>query len=69
MKIRVAVLFGGHSVEHEVSIISGLQALAALDTAKYEAFPLYIAKDNGLSELLGRIFERFTLTNKSENEG
>ncbi|MCI5904395.1 MAG: glycosyltransferase [Oscillospiraceae bacterium] len=29
---------------------------------------LYIAKDNGLSELLGRIFERFTLTNKSENE-
>lgn len=48
MKIRVAVLFGGHSVEHEVSIISGLQALAALDTAKYEAFPLYIAKDNTL---------------------
>lgn len=46
MKIRVAVLFGGHSVEHEVSIISGLQALAALDGEKYEAFPLYISKDN-----------------------
>lgn len=46
MKTRVAVLFGGHSVEHEVSIISGLQALAALDTAKYDAFPVYIAKDN-----------------------
>ncbi len=46
MKTRVAVLFGGHSVEHEVSIISGLQALGALDTAKYEAFPLYITKDN-----------------------
>lgn len=46
MKARVAVIFGGHSVEHEVSIISGLQALGALDTAKYEAFPLYISKDN-----------------------
>ncbi len=46
MKTRVAVLFGGHSVEHEVSIISGLQALGALDTAKYDAFPLYISKEN-----------------------
>ncbi len=46
MKTRVAVLFGGHSVEHEVSIISGLQALGALDTEKYDAFPLYITKDN-----------------------
>ena len=46
MKTRVAVLFGGHSVEHEVSIISGIQALQALDTEKYEAFPVYIAKDN-----------------------
>ncbi len=48
MKTRVAVLFGGHSVEHEVSIISGIQALNALDTNKYEAFPLYISKDNRL---------------------
>ncbi len=46
MKTRVAVIFGGHSVEHEVSIISGLQALNALNTDKYEAFPLYISKDN-----------------------
>ena len=45
MKTRVAVIFGGKSVEHEVSIISGLQAFAALDRAKYEAVPLYIAKD------------------------
>lgn len=46
MKTRVAVLFGGRSVEHEVSIISGLQALGALDKEKYDAFPVYIAKDN-----------------------
>ena len=47
MKTRVAVIFGGHSVEHEVSIISGLQALNALNKDKYDAFPLFISKDNG----------------------
>ncbi len=46
MPTRVAVLFGGQSVEHEVSIISGLQALAALDGAQYTPVPLYITKDN-----------------------
>lgn len=46
MKTRVAVIFGGRSVEHEVSIISGLQALGALNKDKYEAFPLYVSKDN-----------------------
>lgn len=45
MRIRVGVLFGGVSVEHEVSVISGLQALHALDERTYEAIPVYIAKD------------------------
>ena len=31
MKIRVGVFFGGKSVEHEVSVISAMQAIAALD--------------------------------------
>ena len=31
MKIKVGVLFGGKSVEHEVSIISALQAAASLE--------------------------------------
>ncbi len=47
MKTKVAVLFGGRSVEHEVSIISGLQAYAALDREKYEPVVLYIGKDGG----------------------
>lgn len=57
MKTRVAVLFGGHSVEHEVSIISGIQALRALDPVKYEAFPVYISKDNRfyIGENLGQV--------------
>lgn len=46
MQTRVAVLFGGQSVEHEVSIISGLQAFAALDRSRYVPIPLYITKDN-----------------------
>ena len=46
MKTQVAVLFGGRSVEHEVSIISGIQAFAALDRDKYEPVPVYITKDN-----------------------
>jgi len=45
MKTKVAVLFGGRSVEHEVSIISGLQAYAALDRSKYDPIVLYIGKD------------------------
>ena len=57
MKTKIAVLFGGHSVEHEVSIISGLQAFAALDREKYDPIPLYIGKDNAFytGEALGNI--------------
>ena len=46
MKTRVAVLFGGKSVEHEVSVISGIQALMNIDTDKYEVTPVYITKKN-----------------------
>lgn len=57
MKTRVAVMFGGKSVEHEVSVISAMQAFAALDREKYEPLPVYITKDNRFytGEALGRI--------------
>lgn len=45
MKIRVGVLFGGVSVEHEISIISAVQAMQSMDTNKYEIIPIYMAKD------------------------
>lgn len=45
MKIKVGVLFGGDSVEHEVSIISALQAMENIDEEKYEIIPIYITKD------------------------
>ncbi len=37
-------MFGGESVEHEVSIISAVQAMAALDKEKYNVIPLYVSK-------------------------
>jgi D-alanine-D-alanine ligase len=40
----VAVLFGGRSVEHEVSVISGHQAMDALDQAGFPILPIFITK-------------------------
>ena len=45
MKIRVGVIFGGESVEHEVSIISAIQAMNKMDQEKYEIVPIYITKN------------------------
>lgn len=44
MKTKVGVFFGGRSVEHEISVISALQAINAFDTDKYEVLPIYITK-------------------------
>ena len=45
MKIKLGVIFGGESVEHEVSIISAIQAINKIDQEKYEVVPIYITKD------------------------
>lgn len=45
MRIKVGVIFGGESVEHEVSIISAIQAMNKIDEEKYEIVPIYITKD------------------------
>jgi len=45
MKIKVGVIFGGETVEHEVSIITAVQAMNSMDEDKYEIIPIYIAKD------------------------
>lgn len=46
MKTKIGIFFGGNSVEHEVSIISALQAYHAIDHEKYDVLPIYITKDN-----------------------
>lgn len=46
MKTRIAVLFGGNSVEHEVSVISGIQAIMSMNKEKYDIVPVYLTKDS-----------------------
>ncbi|MCR4779581.1 MAG: D-alanine--D-alanine ligase [Ruminiclostridium sp.] len=57
MKIRLGVFFGGRSVEHEVSVISALQACRSLNKDKYEVIPVYITKDTEfyIGENVGKI--------------
>lgn len=44
-KIKVAVLMGGKSPEHEISVLSGQQVVNNLDKKKYEILPVVISKD------------------------
>lgn len=44
MKTNLAVIFGCRSVEHEVSIISAVQAMHSVDKEKYNVIPLYVTK-------------------------
>lgn len=44
MKTNLAVIFGCRSVEHEVSIISAVQAMHSVDKEKYDIIPLYVTK-------------------------
>jgi D-alanine-D-alanine ligase len=44
-KLTIAVFFGGRSPEHDVSIITGLQAIQAIDPSKFTVLPVYVATD------------------------
>jgi D-alanine-D-alanine ligase len=55
-RLRVGVLFGGRSGEHEVSLASAASVMRALDPEKYEAIPIGISKDGRW--LLGAAAER-----------
>ena len=49
-RLRVAVLMGGRSSEHAISVASGRSVLAALDPSRYEATTIEIGRD-GVWEL------------------
>jgi D-alanine-D-alanine ligase len=42
--LRIAVLYGGRSSEHEVSVMSATNVMRALDPAKYELVPVYVTR-------------------------
>lgn len=46
MRLNIGVIFGGKSVEHEISIISAVGAMANIDENKYKVVPIYIDKNN-----------------------
>ncbi len=44
-KLRIAVLFGGRSPEHDVSVLSATNVMQALDADKYEAVPIFVTRE------------------------
>ena len=45
MRIKLGVFFGGKSVEHEISIITMIEAMLRINEEKYEIVPIYITKE------------------------
>ncbi|MEP6564620.1 MAG: D-alanine--D-alanine ligase family protein [Mesorhizobium sp.] len=45
VKLRIAVLFGGRSAEHDVSVLSATNVVRALDPARYDAVPIFITRE------------------------
>ena len=62
-RLRIAVLFGGRSAEHDVSVLSATNVMNALEPAKYDAVPVFVTRAG--QWLLSR-FEGGTLA-KPEN--
>src|SRR3981189_2189494 len=44
-KLRVGILFGGRSGEHEISLLSAASVLSAIDKTQYDVVPIGITKD------------------------
>jgi D-alanine-D-alanine ligase len=44
-KLRIAVLFGGRSAEHDVSVMSATNVMGALAPSKYEAVPIFVTRE------------------------
>ena len=45
-RLRCGVLFGGASVEHEISIITAQQMMQAVDRSSWELIPIYVSQDS-----------------------
>jgi len=63
-KIKVIVLMGGRSPEHEVSLVSGKEVVKHLNPEKYEVLPVVISKDGQNWQLKNK--EEFLLKSSSD---
>ncbi|MGB3388089.1 MAG: D-alanine--D-alanine ligase family protein [Pseudaminobacter sp.] len=61
-RLRIAVLFGGRSAEHDVSVLSATNVMRALEPAKYDAVPVFITREG---QWLLSSFEEGTLATPS----
>ena len=80
MKKNVAIIFGGKSTEHDISILTACQVMNALNKNKYNLFPVYISQNgkwiivfNGeiynYKELRDELKERgYSFVSKSDTE-
>ncbi len=59
-KLRIAVLFGGRSEEHDVSVLSATNVMKALALEKYDPIPVFVTRDG---RWLLSTFENGTLAN------
>jgi D-alanine-D-alanine ligase len=44
-RLRIAVLFGGRSAEHDVSVLSATNVMTALEPSKYDAVPIFVTRE------------------------
>lgn len=56
-KIKIGVIFGGMSTEHDVSIVSGTSVIQNLDRKKYDVYPIYVSKDGKWFKYIKQIEE------------
>ena len=42
---NIAVFFGGNSIEHDISIITGVLTLNSIDKEKYNPIPIYVSRE------------------------
>ena len=65
-KVKIGVVFGGMSTEHDVSIVSGTSVAKKFDINKYDVFPIYI-DENGKWFKCTNIFRHYNVGDKIEN--
>ena len=66
--MKLAVVFGGTSTEHDVSVVSGTSVLKNLDKERYEILPLYIDRDGRWYKYTKKLEEIEVLTIGTEIE-
>lgn len=67
-KLKIAIIFGGESTEHEVSIVSGTSVIEHINKEKYEIYPVYIDKSGNWYEYKKEIDKIKTLEIKDNIE-